>query len=62
MGGRMTYFELKHVERLARIAGQFDDEPRPLAPVRWGPASWWRIGLVVMALLILVVALWPSFS
>ena len=35
------------------------DEPaseRPaVQPSRWGPASWWRIGLVAMAAMILVL-------
>ena len=46
------------LERLVRIAAG-DDDPVAPPPTRWGPASWWRIGLVAMALMILALAIWP---
>ena len=60
----MSITELRHIENLARIAGNLDEEPglNMPGPTRWGPASWWRIGLVVLALFIGVLALYPAFG
>lgn len=58
----MNYLSLKRIEDLARIAGHLDEDPIVPPPARWGPASWWRIGLVVMALLIAAVAIWPALT
>ena len=58
----MTFDDLRHVESLARIADQFDHETPPTRPSLWGPASWWRMGLVVFAALIATFALWQTFS
>ena len=52
----MGYFQLKQIEGLARIAGHMDDDPVVVPPTRWGPASWWRIGLVALLVLIVVLA------
>ena len=52
----MSYIQLRRIEELARIAGQFDDrDPVVLPPARWGPASWFRAALAVMAVLIALV-------
>ena len=59
----MSFSDLTHVEGLARMAGQFDggDEP-DLRVSRWGPASWWRAGIAVLAFLIavLLVSRWMA--
>ena len=49
----MSFSELSQIERLARIGSHFDggEEP-PLRVNRWGPASWWRAGIAVFAVLI----------
>ena len=52
----MSYLHLRRIEDLARIAGQFEDpDPVILPPTRWGPASWFRAALAVMAVLIALV-------
>ena len=58
----MTFDDLRHVESLARIAGNLDPEPPVSRPSLWGPASWWRMGLVAFAALIATYALWQTFS
>ena len=56
----MTFDDLRHIENLARIAG-FDEEP-PTRPALWGPASYWRAGLVVFGAIIAAVGLWQALS
>lgn len=29
-----------------------EDEDEPIGPPRWGPASWWRLGIAVMGVLV----------
>lgn len=59
---------LARVEQLARIAGQLDDDPIEMSasegwgPTRWGPASWFRIGLVALAVMIAVLLVWRVLS
>ena len=55
----MSYSELRTIENLARIGAHFDTGPEgdPVAPRRWGPASFWRAGLAVLAALIFIVLL-----
>ena len=36
-------------------------DPNPLPP-RWGPASYWRLGLAVLGGLIAVILLWRLFA
>ena len=58
----MTIETLDRIADLARIAGGSNEDPIAPPPTRWGPASWWRIGLVVMALMIAGLAIWPALS
>ena len=58
----MSFDDLRHIESLARVAGHLDEEPRVSAPGTWGPASWWRLGLVVFAALIAATAIWHTVS
>ena len=53
----MSYLELRQIENLARIGAHFDTggDGEPTLSGRWGPASWWRIGLVALAVLIAVL-------
>lgn len=51
----MSYLELRNIENLARIGGHFDTGGGETAAHRWGPASWWRAGIAVLAVLIAVV-------
>lgn len=58
----MSFSELDRIAALARIAGQLDDDPIVPPPARWGPASWWRVGLVAMAVMIFVLLVWRVLS
>ena len=52
----MNGFDLQRILDLARVTGPLDDDPVVVPPTRWGPASWWRMGLVALAVLIAVLA------
>lgn len=58
----MPLTDLRHIASLVRIAGGLDDDPVVPPPTRWGPASWWRVGLVAMAVMIAVLLFWRLVS
>lgn len=58
----MSFDDLRHIEGLARIADHLGEEPPATGPRTWGPASWWRMGLVVLAALIAAYGLWHALA
>ncbi len=52
---------MKHLFDFIQIASPLDDgnppEPNPL-PTRWGPASYWRLGVALLGLLIAITLIW----
>jgi len=49
----VSYAELKRVEQLARVSQHLDlGEDGPIGRTRRGPASWWRMGIAFLGLMI----------